>query len=38
VKGFAAAMSQTMVLPTLVLAAGVIAILFMKRPEHLRAR
>ncbi|VXB45876.1 Drug resistance transporter, EmrB/QacA subfamily [Microbacterium sp. 8M] len=38
VKGFSAAMSQTMVLPTLVLAVGVIAILFMKRPEHLRAR
>ncbi|MBN9158961.1 MULTISPECIES: DHA2 family efflux MFS transporter permease subunit [unclassified Microbacterium] len=38
VKGFSAAMSQTMILPTIVLAAGVVAILFMKRPEHLRTR
>ena len=38
VKGFSAAMSQTMILPTIVLAAGVVAILFMKRPEHLGRR
>lgn len=38
VKGFSAAMSQTMVLPTIMLALGVIAILFMKRPEHLVKR
>jgi EmrB/QacA subfamily drug resistance transporter len=35
VDGFASAMAQTMVLPAVVMALGVIVVLFMKRPEHL---
>jgi len=36
VDGFATAMSQTILLPAAVMALGVIVVLFMQRPQHLR--
>jgi len=38
VAGFSTAMAQSMILPVSVLFLGVIGILFMQRPEHLRTR